>query len=169
MRRLRWKLPIIFVLVSFAVGWQYRQEKTEQHKVEALTQAASAFSGGWVGEVTYSWGDRHREEFFFQPEGDRLFGTASFLGRKRGIEEGRVDGERISFVIRFEDDASGGARERKNYYWGRIEGGQIQLRLQDDRGSPPLEWTLSKKTLGFKGGQSPCRKGDCPPLAFGVA
>lgn len=145
LRRLWWKLPVIFMLVSFAVWWQYRQESGERRKVEALTQAAGAITGAWAGEITYGWGARYKEEFFFQPEGDKLFGSASFLASKRGIEDGKIEGDRISFVVRFQEIAGDLTRDRKNYYWGRLEGGQILLRLQDDRGSPPLEWVLTRK------------------------
>jgi len=145
LRRLRWKLPIIFLLVSFAVWWQWRQERAVQLKSEALTKAASAFTGAWAGDVTYSWGARYREEFFFQPEGNGLFGTASFLAAKRGIEDGKVEGDRIAFVVRFQEVSDGATRDRKNYYWGKLDGGQILLRMQDDRGSPPVEWILAKK------------------------
>jgi hypothetical protein len=142
--RLRWKLPVIFLLVSFAIWWQWRQESEEQQKVDALTRAASAFTGAWGGKVTYSWGDSYQEEFFFQPEGDRLFGTASFLASKRGIEDGKVEGTNISFIVRFQEIAGDTTRERKNYYWGKVDGDKIMLRLQDDRGSSPLEWVLTK-------------------------
>ncbi len=43
--------------------------------------------------------------FLFQPEGAKLFGTASFLGAKRGIEEGKIEGESISFIVRFQEIA----------------------------------------------------------------
>ncbi len=144
LRRLRWKLPVIFLLVSFAVWWQWRQEQKIRDKTEALTRAAVGFTGVWAGEVVYSWGARYKEEFLFQPEGGRLFGTASFLGSKRGIEDGKVEGNSISFVVRFEEVSGDVTRERKNYYWGRLEDGVVVLRLQDDRGSPPLEWKLTK-------------------------
>ncbi len=67
-------------------------------KVEA---ASAAFTGAWSGEVTYSWGAKYTEPFFFQPEGNKLFGTVVFLGVKRGIEEGKIEGETISFRVRY--------------------------------------------------------------------
>lgn len=145
LRRLRWKLPIIFLLVSFALWWQWRQEQAARLENEARTKAAAAFTGTWAGEVTYSSGARYTEEFFFQPEGARLFGNASFLGAKRGIEEGKVEGDDISFVARFQETSDGLTREHKNYYWGKLDGGKILVRMQDDRGNPPVEWLLTKK------------------------
>lgn len=145
LRRLRWKLPIIFLLVSFAVWWQWRQEQAVGLKSEALTKAASAFTGVWAGDVTYSWDARYQEEFFFQPEGSQLFGTASFLGAKRGIEDGKIEGGDISFVVRFQETSDGATRDHKNYYWGKLDGEKILVRMQDDRGNAPLEWVLVKK------------------------
>ncbi|HEX9787754.1 MAG TPA: toll/interleukin-1 receptor domain-containing protein [Candidatus Binatia bacterium] len=141
LRRLVWKVPIIFLLISFALWWEWDEEKEESIKVEA---AAAALSGSWSGDVTYSWGAKYTEPFFFQPEGNKLFGSAGFLGAKRGIEEGRIEGENISFFVRFQEVSGDESRERKNYYWGKLNGKEILVRMQDDRGNPPVEWVLRK-------------------------
>lgn len=138
-RRLIWKAPLIFLLVSFAVWWQWREEATL-----LPSKAAEAINGYWSGQVTYSWGEKFTEQFFLQPEGSKLFGTASFLGAKRGIEEGRIEGENIAFFIRFQENSGGIATDHKNYYWGTLEGEKMRMRLQDDRGNPPLDFVLSK-------------------------
>jgi hypothetical protein len=80
----------------------------------------------------------------FQPEGDKLFGTASFLGIKRGIEDGKVDGDKISFFARFDERSADQTVQYKNYYWGQIAGAQIAMRLQDSRGDPPADFVLQK-------------------------
>jgi hypothetical protein len=144
-RRLLWKAPLIFLLVSFAVWWQWRKENQEASKLQPASPLAAAIAGSWSGEVRYSWGDRYSEQFLFQPEGAKLFGTASFLGVKRGIEDGRIDGENFSFVVRFQEDTGDAVRDHKNYYWGKLADNEIHLRMQDDRGNPPLEWVLAKK------------------------
>jgi hypothetical protein len=144
LRRLIWKVPIIILLIAFAVWWELRKEGGEETKFEA---AAAAFTGGWSGEVTYDWGAKYTEPFFFQPEGNRLFGTAGFLGIKRAIEEGRIEGEAISFYVRYDEVSGGESRERKNYYWGRLNGKDILIRMQDDRGNPPVNWVLKKSNL----------------------
>ena len=144
LRRLIWKVPIIILLMAFAVWWESRKEGGEDTRVEA---AADSFTGGWSGEVTYGWDAKYTEPFFFQPEGNKLFGTASFLGVKRGIEEGKIDGETISFSVRFDEVSGGESRERKNYYWGKLIGKDILMRMQDDRGNPVVEWVLTKSTL----------------------
>jgi len=146
LRRLWWKAPIIFLLMVFAVWWQGRHERNEQANTERPSAASPAIAGSWSGEVTYSWGDKYKEEFLFQPEGAKLFGTASFLGAKRGIEEGKVDGANLSFFIRFQEVSGDTTTEHKNYYWGKLEGSEIHLRIQDDRGSPPVDFVLTKRS-----------------------
>ena len=141
LRRLIWKVPLIILLVSFAVWWEWRKEKGEETRIEA---ASPAFAGSWSGEVTYGWEAKYREPFFFQPEGNKLFGTAGFLGVKRGIEEGKVEGETISFYVRYEEVSGGESRERKNHYRGKLNGKDILMRMQDDRGNPAVEWVLTK-------------------------
>ena len=107
-------------------------------------KTAAAITGPWSGEVTYDWGDKYTEAFLFQPEGSKLFGTASFLGAKRGIEEGKIEGETISFFVRFQEVAGDVTREHKNYYWGKLSANAIVMRIQDDRGSPPVDFMLRK-------------------------
>ena len=141
LRRLAWKAPVILLLVSFAVWWEWRKENAEPARTGA---AAATLTGLWSGEVTYPWGEKYTEPFFFQPEGNKLFGTAGFLGRKRGIEEGGIEGNDVSFFIRFQEVSRDRSRERKNYYWGKLHGEEILIRMQDDRGNPPVEWVLTR-------------------------
>ena len=136
-----WKVPIILLLVSFAVWWEWRKQPANDSSFQA---SSASFAGSWTGEVTYSWGAKYNETFFFQPEGGKLFGTVSFLGAKRGIEEGKIEGEIISFYVRYEEVSGGESRQRKNYYWGKLNGKDIFMRMQDDRGSPAVEWVLKK-------------------------
>ncbi len=106
LRRLIWKVPLILALVSFAIWWQWRSNQEQQIGAGATgvtVKTAAAITGPWSGEVRYDWGDKYTEAFFFQPEGSKLFGTASFLGAKRGIEEGKIEGETISFFVRFQE------------------------------------------------------------------
>ena len=144
LRRLWWKVPVIFLLVTFAVWWQWRQEREEELKAQRPSPAAGAIAGTWSGEVKYDSGDKYNELFLFQPEGAKLFGTASFLGAKRGIEDGKIEGENISFIVRFQEIAGDTTRDHKNYYWGKLNGKEILVRIQDDRGNPPVDFVLRK-------------------------
>jgi TIR domain len=144
LRRLVWKVPLILLLVSFAVWWQWRKDSEQNPNSGVSARAGAAFAGSWSGEVIYSWGEKFTEEFFFQPENGKLFGSASFLAARRGIEEGKFESENISFSVRFQEASGGTITEHKNTYWGKLAGKKIQMRLQDDRGNPPVEFILSK-------------------------
>ena len=146
-RRLVWKIPLIIVLVGFAVWWQWRQQATNNPAPGVTTDnssIAAKLTGRWRGTVTYPWGAKYQEEFFFTPEGNTLFGTASFIGIKRGIEEGRIAGEMITFKVRFEETSSGSTRIGTNRYEGQLEGDMLVLKFFDEAGSPPVEIKLTR-------------------------
>jgi hypothetical protein len=147
-RALLWKAPVVFLLVSFAIWWQWRQD----HPSRAASPAAAAFAGEWSADVVYPWDAKHRETFFFQPEGSRVYGTASFLGYKRGIDDAKIEGDEITFGVRFQENSSDGVRDHKNYYGGTIVGNEIHFRMQDDRGSPLLEFTARKSAQAAQQG-----------------
>ncbi len=146
LRRLIWKVPLILALVSFAVWWQSKanQEQSGAAARGSTEKTAAAITGSWAADVKYDWGDKYTEAFWFQPEGGKLFGTASFLGTKRGIEEGKIEGEAISFFVRYQEISGTETREHKNYYWGKLAGSETAMRMQDDRGSPPVDLVLRK-------------------------
>jgi hypothetical protein len=139
---------VILLLVSFAVWWQLRQEQSGQPAPGGapaeVNRMAKSVAGVWEGEVTYSWGAKSKERFFFEPEGDKIFGTASFLGSKRGIEDGKIEGDRISFRVSYEEMLGSVNRDVKNYYTVRVSGNDLSVRMQDSRGTPPLEFKITK-------------------------
>ena len=148
-RRLIWKIPLIIILVGFAVWWQWRQQATETPASggpRAIDSFAAKLAGRWRGEVVYRWGAKYQEEFFFTPEGTVLFGTASFIGIKRGIEEGRIAGETLSFKVRFEETSSGGTRLGTNRYEGNLSGDKLLIKFFDEAGSPPVEIQLTRQS-----------------------
>jgi len=147
-RRLAWKIPLIVILVGFALWWQLRQQAANRSAPSITANVDSLvakLSGRWRGEVTYPWGAKYREEFFFTPEGNTLYGTASFIGIKRGIEEGRISGATITFKVRFEETASSGTRMGTNHYEGRLNGDNLLINFFDQAGSPPVEIKLSRR------------------------
>ena len=148
-RRLVWKIPLIILLVGFAVWWQWRQQATNSlapSTTSSNDSLAAELTGRWRGEATYPWGAKYQEEYFFTPEGNTLFGTASFLGIKRGIEEGRVAGATIAFKVRFEETSGGDIRIGTNRYEGRLSGDNLLLKFFDAAGSPPVEIKLSRRS-----------------------
>jgi hypothetical protein len=138
-RPLSWGAPIAVLIVMLFLAWQWNAGK----KSEPI-HSAKAIAGVWEANATYSWGDSYKEEFRFKTEENRLFGTASFLRVARNIEEGKVDGDKISFGVRFQEMSGAATSDHKNFYTGKLTGTEIQFRIQDDRGNPPVEFTARK-------------------------
>lgn len=150
-RRLVWKIPLIILLVGFAVWWQWRQSLvTDPRSVPAASANAMAakLAGRWFGEATYGSGARHREEFFFTPEGNLLFGTASFMGIKRGIEEGHMVGATILFKVSVEETSGGTNRIMTHLYEGGLNGEQLVLKFFERAGGAPVTFSLSRQSDG---------------------
>jgi hypothetical protein len=147
-RRRIWGGPIALLLVVAALWWQWAQTRKQSQESNVApgvhSPAAAPISGVWQGQVTYSGGPTYTERFLFQAEDDKLFGTASFLALKRGIEDGRIDGDKISFSVTFQSAESGMTTERKNHYTGTIAGNEIRFIMQDDRGNPPVFFKAMK-------------------------
>ena len=147
MRRLIWKVPLIIALVSFAVWWQLKHNTVadpDRDSPATNSQVSAMLAGSWTADVSYGSRARRREQFFFQPEGAKLYGTASFLGDKRGIEDGKIAGSAISFYVGFEEIVNGATKARVNRYEGKVVGNEIHLKLYDDAGNPPVEFSLVK-------------------------
>jgi len=148
-RRLIWKIPLILALVGFAVWWQVRQQSTVAPAPTVATSNtafAAKLAGRWRGEITYPWGAKYQEEFFFTPEGNTLYGTASFIGIKRGVEEGRILGETIMFKVSFEETTGNGTRIGTNRYEGNLRGDNLVIKFFDQAGSPPVEFKMIRQS-----------------------
>ena len=149
-RRKIWSGPVALLLVVAALWWQWAQTQKQSQVDKAApgvnSLTAAAVSGVWRGEVTYSWGPTDTERFLFQVEGDKLFGTASFLGFKRGIEDGRIDGDKISFNVRFHETVEGMSTERTNRYAGSVSDNQIILGWKTIEVSRRVEFVVRKET-----------------------
>jgi hypothetical protein len=122
------------------LAWQW----SAGQKKETVHPAAENFAGAWEANVTYGWGDSYKERFRFKPEDSRLFGTASFLGAARAIEDGKIEGDAISFSVRFQNMVGSATTDRKNNYRGKLTGNEIRFNMQDDKGTPPVEFVARK-------------------------
>jgi hypothetical protein len=97
--------------------------------------------GTWEGEAIYPQQGKAVERFFFQTNGDKLSGTATFLQVEKVIEEGRLAGNEISFSIRL---SVAGGNDRRVVYRGSASAGLVKLRVQDDATRAPVEITLKR-------------------------
>lgn len=58
-------------------------------------------NGEWKSEVTYDWNNaKYTETFTFGGDGEEVHGTASFLGTKRSILEGKVRKDKLRFITK---------------------------------------------------------------------
>lgn len=95
----------------------------------------AAINGEWQAEVTYDWPNaRHVERFVFAGEDAGVHGSASFLGVARGLLEGRVENDVVSFVTRTGEMSGAQSTHR---YRGRLAGGEIRFVMQTEGGSSP--------------------------------
>ncbi len=97
---------------------------------------ASELNGRWTAQVKYDWGDEHREVFEFEIAAGELHGTASYLGGRLAIEEGRVEERRITFVTRSREMLSGHEEDREviHRYRGVLAEGEIRFTLESGGG-----------------------------------
>jgi hypothetical protein len=97
-------------------------------------------SGVWSANVTYSWGDTYKEQFALQADGNRVIGTATFLGYPRGVGSGTFDGNTISFAVRGAEIAGSERRSYELTYRATVTGGALHFVLEDSRGNPPIRF-----------------------------
>jgi TIR domain len=135
-----WGAPVAILIVMLFLAWQWSFGK----KKETVHSPAETFAGAWEANVIYGWGDSYKEQFRFKPEDSHLFGTASFLGAGRGIEDGKIEGDAISFSVRFQDMVGNATTDYKNNYRGKLTGSEIRFIMQDDKGTPPVEFVARK-------------------------
>jgi hypothetical protein len=105
----------------------------------AKSEAAPAkpvanFSGKWQAEVKYNWGAVHKETFNFKVDDQELFGTASYLRTPRGVVDGKIEGNKITFTTRSPTILGDRTYEEKHHYRGRLTADGIEFLLQTDSG-----------------------------------
>ena len=91
-------------------------------------------AGDWNAQVKYDWGASYPEKFHFEVDGAELSGSASFLKVDRGILDGKVTGDRISFTTKtlVSINSEEKTHEDKHYYKGTLANDAIQFTLNTD-------------------------------------
>jgi hypothetical protein len=115
----------------------------------ASTAPAAHVAGSWTGTVKYDWGDSHAEKFAFEFDGHELSGTASFLGYDRGILDGRVEGNRLSFTTKTITSLNDRSYEDTHQYKGVLEGDAIEFTMMTDSGAEshvPVRFTVKRSS-----------------------
>lgn len=105
----------------------------------ALVALAADITGTWKGSVETPNGTRETT-FNFKADGDKLTGTvAGGRGGESPIENGKIDGDNVSFTVnrKFQD------REFKQEYKGKVDGSSMKLSFQ--MGDRTVEMTAKKQ------------------------
>lgn len=106
----------------------------------AMVAWAADISGNWTGTAEGPNGTLQRT-FTFKQDGAKLTGetNSQFTGRST-IQDGKVEGDNISFsiVAKIQDN------EMKLSYKGKITGDTIKL-SSEFGGGQAIEWTLKKQ------------------------
>jgi len=97
----------------------------------ALVAAAADVSGKWVAQIPGRDGQTRETTYNFKADGAALKGTMSgFQGNQIDISDGKIDGDKISFVVKME--FNGNAIEMK--YSGVVAGDEIKMKRSTQRG-----------------------------------
>jgi hypothetical protein len=106
-------------------------------------------SGDWNAKVKYDWGDSYPEKFHFEVDGAELSGSASFLRVDRGILDGKITGDRISFTTKtlVSINSEEKMHEDKHYYKGVLANNAIQFTMNTDsevESHVPIHFTATR-------------------------
>jgi hypothetical protein len=106
----------------------------------ALTALATDISGTWKATSNGQNGPMERT-FVFKVEGNKLTGeTTSPTFGKSVLENGKVDGDKLSFTvtIKFQDN------EMKVNYKGQLSGSELKLTGEIEGAGMTIEWVAKK-------------------------
>ncbi|MGB9605550.1 MAG: hypothetical protein ACP5U2_15705 [Bryobacteraceae bacterium] len=87
---------------------------------------AADVTGKWKAEFQTPDGQTRTSIFTFNVEGDKLTGTVSSPRGEATIQEGKVSGDEISFVVVREF----GGNEVRIHYKGKVSGDQLKLTVE---------------------------------------
>jgi hypothetical protein len=106
----------------------------------ATSLFAADVNGKWVGEMEGRDGQKRVQTFDFKVDGSTLTGTVSSPMGERKIEEGKVTGDDISFVLTIEINGE----TRKIQYSGKMVG--EELKMKAGSGERMREFTAKRST-----------------------
>jgi len=103
-----------------------------------LAALAADATGKWTAEVPGRGGNTQTTTFNFKAAGAKLEGTVANQRGENPITEGKVDGDKISFVqvMNFQGN------EMKMNYTGVVKGDTIEITRDNGRG--PVTFTAKK-------------------------
>jgi TIR domain len=119
-------------------------------QVQAAKPAVDV-AGKWTATVKYDWGAIYQELFDFEVDGQEVSGIAGFLGDREGegrtIWNGKLAGNRISFMTKTITMTGKDQTQDKHYYKGTVEGKTIRFTMVTDSSvdsHTPIHFTANK-------------------------
>jgi len=105
-----------------------------------FTASAADISGTWKGSAETPNGTVERT-FVFKVDGSKLTGeTTSNMFGKSVIEDGKIDGDNVSFTITVKVQDN----EAKANYKGKVEGDQIKFTVDLPAFGSTIEYTVKR-------------------------
>jgi hypothetical protein len=96
----------------------------------ALAAFGANVDGKWTYEMQGRDGEKREASMTLKAEGDKLTGTMQGRQGDRPIENGKINGDEISF----ETTINMGGESRKLLYKGKVEGDQLKLTMSSSGG-----------------------------------
>jgi len=94
-------------------------------------------TGRWTARITYDWGEEYEETFDLKLENGEAHGTASYLRVPRIVEQGQVQGDRLSFITHSEEVLGEARRELTHRYRGLLKAGELHFVLESSGSQLP--------------------------------
>lgn len=147
-------LALLVAVIGLALyGWLKPPPASEAPKAgSGATSAAPsrpAVDGAWQADVSYDWPNAHfGERFQFTSHGSELSGSASFLRVPRGVLEGRIEADGLSFVTRSSESTGDASAPVVHRYRGRWDGDTLRFTMQTEGGSSthvPVEFVARRE------------------------
>lgn len=107
-------------------------------------------NGTWKAKVIYDWQNAmYTETFVFKGEGNEVWGTASRFEINRGIDEGKIEKDKITFIIKTRERMGDGdpIRDVVHKYRGKVVNDEIRFVMETQggySGHVPIEFTAKK-------------------------
>lgn len=105
-----------------------------------LALQAADVTGKWTAEVPSRGGELRTTTFLFKQAGAQLTGTMTSFDRDIPIEDGKVEGDRVSFTVTL----SFGGNEMKFLYKGTVSGNEIKFTREREGSGQTREFTAKR-------------------------
>ena len=144
-------MAFLIVLGTIAIALSAFTDAAKNLLGLVISETRPAINGEWQAEVTYDWENaKYIETFTFKGEGGEVYGTASFLGVRRGILEGKIEKDILEFITKTQEVlGSGEPRVAIHHYRGSPLGNEINFSMQTEGGYSehiPVEFMAKRVT-----------------------